>query len=93
MRTTPLGFFALILAFLTIPGGLQAQQVEPVSGIDIENVDNRQRPQDDFFRYVNGLWLERTQIPADRSNYGSFTELADQSEIANRQIEWLRQPA
>ncbi len=40
------------------------------------------RPQDDLFRHVNAAWLAETSIPADRSRYGSFHELADAAEIA-----------
>lgn len=50
------------------------------SGIDLQNFDRSVRAQDDFYRYVNGQWLDRTVIPVDRSNYGSFTELADAAE-------------
>lgn len=50
------------------------------SGIALANIDASVRPQDDFFRHVNGLWLERTQIPSDRSDYGAFTELSVQAE-------------
>ena len=38
------------------------------------------RPQDDLFGHVNGRWLDTTDIPADRSAWGAFTRLADQSE-------------
>jgi predicted metalloendopeptidase len=38
------------------------------------------RPQDDLFEHVNGRWLRETEIPADKSNYGSFTALADLSQ-------------
>ena len=41
------------------------------------NFDKNVRPQDDLYRHVNGGWLARTEIPADRSNYGSFTKLQD----------------
>jgi putative endopeptidase len=44
------------------------------------------RPQDDLFRHVNGRWLETTEIPADRSAWGSFVELAEQSEARVREI-------
>lgn len=49
------------------------------SGLDTDVVESV-RPQDDFYTHVNGKWLERTEIPADRSNYGSFTVLADAAE-------------
>jgi putative endopeptidase len=44
------------------------------------------RPQDDFFRFVNGKWLQTAQIPADKARYGSFIELRDKSEAALRAI-------
>jgi len=34
-------------------------------------------PGDDFYDDVNGDWLRGTQIPADRSSWGSFAILAD----------------
>lgn len=55
-------------------------------GIEVANFDPNVRPQDDFYRYVNGAWLKSTTIPEDRSSYGSFTELADKSEAALRSI-------
>jgi putative endopeptidase len=58
----------------------------PVSGIDMTGVDPAVRAQDDLFRHINGQWLARTEIPADRSNYGSFTQLADQAELDIRKI-------
>jgi putative endopeptidase len=44
------------------------------------------RPQDDLFRHVNGRWLETTEIPSDRSAWGAFVALADQSEARVRRI-------
>ncbi len=44
------------------------------------------RPQDDLFRHVNGRWLDTTEIPADRSAWGAFAELADQAEERVREI-------
>ena len=38
------------------------------------------RPQDDLFRHVNGRWLETTEIPSDRSAWGAFAVLGEQSE-------------
>ena len=55
-------------------------------GVDTTNFDRSVRPQDDFYRFVNGTWLEETTIPADKSNYGSFTELADKAEADMRAI-------
>ena len=56
-----------------------AQAVTLKSGIEIANMDKTIRPQDDFYRYVNGTWLDKTVIPEDKSSYGAFTALADKS--------------
>ena len=50
------------------------------SGIDLEYMDTSVKPGDDFYRYINGVWLRDTEISADQSNYGSFTALADEAE-------------
>ena len=47
------------------------------AGLDAGNVDRAVRPQDDFFRHVNGGWLHATPMPADRSHIGAFETLAD----------------
>src|SRR5665647_3207847 len=51
-------------------------------GFDTTNFDRSIRPQDDFFRYVNGSWLTRTGIPADASSWGAFNELRERSRDA-----------
>ena len=58
----------------------------PVSGIVISNADQAVRAQDDLFRHVNGNWLKTTEIPADKSNYGSFTKLADDAQAQLKDI-------
>ncbi len=45
-----------------------------------EGMDPDTRPQDDLFGYVNGTWLEVTEIPSDRSSWGPFVSLADTAE-------------
>lgn len=44
-------------------------------GIVLEYMDQTVKPGDDFFRFVNGTWFDNTEIPADRSRWGSFDEL------------------
>ena len=56
------------------------------SGIDPSTFDKKTRIQDDFYIAVNGKWLNETEIPSDKSNYGSFTVLADLSEQRIREI-------
>ena len=56
------------------------------SGIALEELDPKTRPQDDLYRYVNGAWLERTEIPDDKARWGSFHIIAEQAEAHVRDI-------
>ncbi|KQO96552.1 M13 family metallopeptidase [Leifsonia sp. Leaf264] len=56
------------------------------SGIDRDELDALIRPQDDLFRHVNGKWIDRTEIPADKARYGSFYLLHEEAEKAVRDI-------
>ncbi|MGI8559779.1 MAG: M13 family peptidase, partial [Solirubrobacteraceae bacterium] len=57
---------------------LVAQRVIP--GLDAAGMDTTVRPGDGFYRYANGNWDRRTQIPPDRSSYGGFNIAADRAE-------------
>ncbi len=59
---------------------------QPVSGIDKTGADPAVRVQDDLFRAVNGQWLKTTEIPADKSRYGTFIQLRDKSDREVRDI-------
>ncbi|MFD1094346.1 M13 family metallopeptidase [Salegentibacter chungangensis] len=48
---------------------------EEVHGINLAYMDTTTSPGEDFFRYVNGRWLDSTEIPGDRTRWGSFDEL------------------
>lgn len=49
-------------------------------GIDLSARDMSVSPGADFFRYVNGHWLDTVEIPEDRSRYGSFDILRERSD-------------
>ncbi len=67
---------SLAVGLLVCASAVWAQQTLR-SGIETANFDRSIRPQDNLFNFVNGRWLLRTEIPADKSNYGSFTALSD----------------
>ena len=47
------------------------------AGIATEYIDPAVRPQDDFYDYLNGKWMKTVEIPADKSSWGSFAKLRD----------------
>ena len=49
-------------------------------GIDLSLMDTDVRPQDDFYNYVNGTWMKNTEIPDDKTRWGSFNELRENTD-------------
>ena len=56
------------------------------SGINLEAFDRSTRPQDDLFRFVNGTWLDTTEIPEDRARFGTFDVLREESTARVRDL-------
>ena len=79
---------ALLVATVFVSVAVTTAQDRPprVPGIDVSGMDLSVRPQDDFFRYVNGRWADDTQIPGDLSSYGTFAILRERSQEAIRTI-------
>lgn len=64
-----------MVAFASISLSAMAQGLR--SGIDLANLDNSVRPQDDFYQYACGGWMKNHPLPAAYSRYGSFDKLGD----------------
>ncbi|HEY4240086.1 MAG TPA: M13 family metallopeptidase [Kofleriaceae bacterium] len=55
-------------------------------GFDQKGMDATTAPGASFYQYANGGWLKATPIPEDKSNYGMFTVLSDQSDERTKEI-------
>ena len=66
---------AIVMSMVASCNNEERTKEEKVPGIMVENLDLTVRPNDDFYRFVNGNWLAKTEIPADRTSWGSFNEL------------------
>jgi len=55
------------------------QKTVLASGLEQANIDKSVRPQDNFYRYINGGWMNKNKIPDDKTSIGSFNDLYDQS--------------
>ena len=63
-------FFAATIAALAATSALCADKPQyGVWGFDTAGADFKANPGNDFFRYANGAWLDRTQIPSDKPGY------------------------
>lgn len=47
----------------------------PVRALDVASFSTEVSPCADFYDYVNGPWVARTEVPADRTRVGSFDAL------------------
>lgn len=82
--------FLLMVSFVIVVGftscGSSQTSQELNSGIELENMDSSVRPQDDFYRFVNGTWLKDTQIPDDSSSYSVFKQIDDKTQLLLKEI-------
>jgi len=70
----------LILAACSQEPATEATATAPTSGINTEYMNTDIKPGDDFFMFVNGKWIEETEIPADKPSYGGFGILRDEAQ-------------
>lgn len=58
---------------------LKAQEVttEDPAGINLADMDTTVSPAENFYKFANGGWLKRTEIPADQGRWSSFNELRE----------------
>jgi putative endopeptidase len=55
-------------------------------GVDLTSRDESVKPGDDFQRYASGKWMDENDIPADKSQNGVGSELADRNQEQLRAI-------
>ena len=74
-----LPMMALVASCATDQATEQAKETTPVvnQSLDLGNMDESIRSQDDFFMHVNGSWVKNTEIPGDQGSWGSFNELRE----------------
>ena len=89
--------FLACSALSAAPGAAQQQAAPPAAsepkvvhfgtwGVDIGTRDLSVKPGDDFQRYAAGKWLDTNEIPADKSQNGVGSELADRNQEQLRAI-------
>jgi endothelin-converting enzyme/putative endopeptidase len=68
------------------PTAVAAKPAYGSFGVDLTHMDRSIRPGDDFYRYVNGKWLDTAEIPPDKSYYGTVITVFEKTETDLRNI-------
>ena len=88
MRTR---FFCVSVLLLTAALGLAQNNAIPVMpreipAFDVNAIDKTADPCVDFYQYACGTWMKNNPIPADKSRWGRFDELAEHNLYILRDI-------
>ncbi len=71
---------SLFMIVVTLLSCSEAPKPASSPAIDLFNLDKTVVPGDDFDTYANGGWKKLNPLPADRSRFGSFDQLAEEAE-------------
>ncbi|WP_164510810.1 M13 family metallopeptidase [Nonlabens xiamenensis] len=74
MKQISLCLFAMATILTSCKNDVEVKE-EKKPGLELGYMDTSVQPQDDFYRYVNGKWIDSTEIPADQSVWGGFNKL------------------
>src|SRR5882724_10844856 len=79
--------FPSFIAFVvTLPAQTPAKPQYGAWGFDLAGADTKTKPGDDFFRYANGTWIDKTQIPPDKPAYSLRLAMTDLTEQRLREM-------
>ena len=72
---------AVLSAILLLSACNKSEKEEAlVSGIEVKNMDTLVKPGDNFDAYVNGTWVKKNKIPADKASFGAWDVISDQAD-------------
>src|SRR5690242_14325171 len=71
---------SMMAAFAGAADNVHSAAAGTTSGIETQYIDQGVRVQDDFFGHLNGKWLQTTEIPSDRTSWGTFIALRDSTQ-------------
>src|SRR3954452_10735606 len=64
-------FLSIFLASISFSCNQVGTATSTNTVLDQTGMDSTVRPQDDFFHYVNGGWIKKTEIPPSESSWGA----------------------
>lgn len=80
MKNTLLTLAAIAVLTACNAPGEDAKAKEMPPGLDMTMMGENVDPKKDFYRFANGNWLDKTEIPADEGRWGGFPELRERND-------------
>lgn len=71
--------FVFSLAAAQAATSVITEKEPKIPRFSVENMDKSVDPGKDFYMYANGTWVKNNPVPADKSRWGSFSELAERN--------------
>ena len=75
-----------LMVFVLVSFTITGSSREKILPLDREDMDLSVRPGDDFFRYANGAWIDRVEIPDDKTSYGMMDIVRENTDQMVRQL-------
>lgn len=69
----------LYLLLIGLAACVSSGEETALHGIDPANMDATANPKDDFYKYANGAWLDKTEIPGKAGAWGGFSQLREET--------------
>ncbi len=79
VRNTVLVSFAFSMLAAQAASSVVSEKEPKIPRFSVENMDKSVDPGKDFYMYANGSWVKNNPVPADKSRWGSFGELAERN--------------
>ena len=87
-KTLKVGLFSALAAMTLVtscekpaPTGPVEEGPQEKHGLMMEYIDSTVSPREDFYRFANGGYLNKTEIPAEESRWGVFSELRESNTL------------
>jgi len=79
-KELPAYFVVFVLTGIYTFGQSASSNAPTQKSILTANMDSSVNPGDDFYRFVNGKWIENTKIPPTQAELGAFNDLNELTE-------------